>query len=723
MLGLKTFATIAMISVCLAASVGTVYAINPEDAGDYGSAFDVRQFPASEKSPSSTNPFLRFDYLGSALWNGVERTVISDNYVFAAMVFGIRVIDITNPADPQIVSELYIPRIATQGMALQDGLLYIVSDDRYVQVRTFLVVDVSDPLNPTLRGSMNLGTPLAYDVAVAGNVAYVVTEAGLQLINISNPDLPQLISKRTLGGSPQKVVVQGSDAFVAYAGGGISEVDVSNPASPALVRNITTGGAPVGLAISGNFAYVTLADSLLRVVDLSLNTVVETYPIRSVYSGQIEGSYLYITATADTLKVFDISNAPVLTEIASVSFLPYSIEAVAGSIALLADWHTGIAIVDIGAPSAPGLSSTLSFPPYPAVFKIAVVGDYAYCLNPTEGLKVVNISDPQNMTVVGKCDLTGGNARGMALVGGFALVAADISGLEVIDISNPLSPSLVNSLNTPGRARSVEVSGTRAYVADREGGIRIVDISNPSAPVELGFWVDGLSSDFLDVTAQGDFIYAVAGVTSDSSKLYILEVSNPANPQLKSTFEYSNTPLTVAMVQNFVYIGTFSQRLIVVDVSDPENPVGTEELIVYDMPHEIVFGNGYAYIANFADGLLAMDITNPGHPTYAGEFPTALGWAVGIAIAGDRTYLATDNGMIVVESSTFSCGDADGNGLDNISDAVYLISYIFAGGSAPNPVDAGDSNCDSIVSISDAVSLINYIFAGGPAPCAQCLGN
>ncbi len=33
------------------------------------------------------------------------------------------------------------------------------------------------------------------------------------------------------------------------------------------------------------------------------------------------------------------------------------------------------------------------------------------------------------------------------------------------------------------------------------------------------------------------------------------------------------------------------------------------------------------------------------------------------------------------------------------------------------PAIAGDVNCDGMVSISDATYLINYIFAGGPAPC------
>lgn len=62
------------------------------------------------------------------------------------------------------------------------------------------------------------------------------------------------------------------------------------------------------------------------------------------------------------------------------------------------------------------------------------------------------------------------------------------------------------------------------------------------------------------------------------------------------------------------------------------------------------------------------------------------------------------------------CGDADGSGAFSISDAVFLINYIFAGGPAPAPTCLGDADGSSAISISDAVYLINYIFAGGPAP-------
>ena len=68
----------------------------------------------------------------------------------------------------------------------------------------------------------------------------------------------------------------------------------------------------------------------------------------------------------------------------------------------------------------------------------------------------------------------------------------------------------------------------------------------------------------------------------------------------------------------------------------------------------------------------------------------------------------------------YLCGDADASGSINVSDAVYLIQYIFAGGPAPEPLPAGDVDCSASINVSDAVYLIQYIFAGGPAPSSDC---
>jgi hypothetical protein len=67
----------------------------------------------------------------------------------------------------------------------------------------------------------------------------------------------------------------------------------------------------------------------------------------------------------------------------------------------------------------------------------------------------------------------------------------------------------------------------------------------------------------------------------------------------------------------------------------------------------------------------------------------------------------------------YIAGDANGDGVVDISDIVFLIAYFFDGEFAPIPMDAGDPNCDHSVDISDAVYLISYAFSGGPPPCLR----
>ncbi len=86
----------------------------------------------------------------------------------------------------------------------------------------------------------------------------------------------------------------------------------------------------------------------------------------------------------------------------------------------------------------------------------------------------------------------------------------------------------------------------------------------------------------------------------------------------------------------------------------------------------------------------------------------------------DATGSSDEQPLTLKIAPPYLCGDADNSELVTISDAVYLINYIFAGGPAPVPAEAGDANCSSSINVSDAVYLISYIFGGGPVPCASC---
>ena len=70
------------------------------------------------------------------------------------------------------------------------------------------------------------------------------------------------------------------------------------------------------------------------------------------------------------------------------------------------------------------------------------------------------------------------------------------------------------------------------------------------------------------------------------------------------------------------------------------------------------------------------------------------------------------------------CGDTNADGSVNLSDAIWLINYMFLSGPPPQPVLAcGDANMDGVAAMQDAIWIINFVFVGGAQP-GDCLpGN
>jgi len=72
--------------------------------------------------------------------------------------------------------------------------------------------------------------------------------------------------------------------------------------------------------------------------------------------------------------------------------------------------------------------------------------------------------------------------------------------------------------------------------------------------------------------------------------------------------------------------------------------------------------------------------------------------------------------MSQVEIESFICGDVNKDGVINIFDATYLISYLYLEGPPPDPIQSGDVNHDGDINIFDVTYLITYLYLDGPDP-------
>lgn len=120
-----------------------------------------------------------------------------------------------------------------------------------------------------------------------------------------------------------------------------------------------------------------------------------------------------------------------------------------------------------------------------------------------------------------------------------------------------------------------------------------------------------------------------------------------------------------------------------------------------------------------------FDVSAPmtiGYFNTGGSFPY-IGFVDNIALYDraltDSDIAANYSAGLAGRGHCFVWGDADGSEGIDISDAVFLVAYIFGGGTAPTPISAGDANCSGEIDISDAIYLVSYIFVEGPEPCSS----
>lgn len=147
-------------------------------------------------------------------------------------------------------------------------------------------------------------------------------------------------------------------------------------------------------------------------------------------------------------------------------------------------------------------------------------------------------------------------------------------------------------------------------------------------------------------------------------------------------------------------------------------------------------GNGNTYVTGWSDdvSLIADDYATVKYDSCGNQE-----WAArynGSANSQDIAYAVTvdDSGNVYVTGKATGTvsgfdfvtikylqieglrGDANGDEEVTISDAVFLINYIFKNGPAPDPIQAGDANSDGEIGIVDVVYLVNYLFKNGPPP-------
>lgn len=276
-------------------------------------------------------------------------------------------------------------------------------------------------------------------------------------------------------------------------------------------------------------------------------------------------------------------------------------------------------------------------------FDVAVAGSYAYIADRSDGLYVIDVSNPSNPTRVGQY-IMDGQAYRVAVCDNYAYIAAS-DGLYIFDISIPSNPTKVGQCITDSGAEGVAVAGNYAYLTAGYFGLYVIDISNPSNPTKVGHYnpPDFSEGYYEGIFILGKYVYVASGYHG----LDIFDVCIPSNPTKVGQYIAGSHAEDVAVSGGYAYVTTWNSGLCAIDVSDPSNPTKIRQ---YDTvyTHDVVVSGNHAYVA--ADGLCVIDITQS-PPVKIEKYQTPV--SCGVAVSGSYAYVADqEDGLYIFKIDT-----------------------------------------------------------------------
>jgi hypothetical protein len=246
-----------------------------------------------------------------------------------------------------------------------------------------------------------------------------------------------------------------------------------------------------------------------------------------------------------------------------------------------------------------------------------------------------------------------------------------------ISCKTVFTPHVVGSVTLPDTALGVDVVGSYAYVATDDFGLQIVDVSNPASPQLRGRY------DTPGKAVAVDVVGTTAYVADQTGGVQIINVSDPDSPEFVG--QAGSAANGVKVVGNYAYVAARQTSgygyLRIFDISNPAYPqVGSEQLEFNSTAQAIAVYGQHAYVTDsHAGALYVIDIQNPAAPNWIGT--ATLNWPTyGVFAAGNYVYVANGD-LEVVDVSNPASPTVVGTLVGGAEYTVYVQNNsAFAGG-------------------------------------------
>ena len=529
------------------------------------------------------------------------------------------------------------------------------------------VFDIADPADPKQLGTLG-GLGATRQITVKNQVAYITSrEDGVFIVDVGDSQEPRLLCHYDPIEVATGIDLSGDVMFVACRSHGVELVDVSNPEKPRHLGTARTGEAQ-SVEVRNGYAYVGVWGSRELVVvdarDPRRPNITARCPLDGNGDGvAVRDKYVYV-ATGHHSRA---------------RRKPRPKEGDPGY-----GCGHGLELFCIEDPANPAFVSRIKMPPFFRIsndmWGVKIAGDYAFVHDTHNGLFVVDISDPENLSFVAHRQLDNVNVRmpkymgskplagfvgGLALADGYVYLAGGWSDLHVVAAARLAAPCRQEPDTPPvippyapkpnarfrvyrpeGQVRAAALLDDIAFVAAGSAGVCVVRLS-PEL-VELSRYpTEGFA---MEVKVFGDHIYVAeekGGLSiwrhTDGGKLVFAGRYAPEDRIVKDVVV--PTPGKYAVLQVDMSI------LDVVDVSDPAEPKRVlrdkGHGFIYHLGEDLINGRQVCVVYQLG-GLRWYDLYGMDQPRFSGfEYAHRLGGASTVPL-GDKRLATYGGGLLLV---------------------------------------------------------------------------
>jgi hypothetical protein len=371
----------------------------------------------------------------------------------------------------------------------------------------------------------------------------------------------------------------------------------------------------------------------------------------------VQGNYAYVGVSCGLLilEVSDPANPVEMGRAYDVNFTIIEDVFVQNGYAYLVDAYNGLAIVDVRDVRNPRVVGRVKNNGH--MFGVWVKDTLAYMvgsnsLQDSSDFLVINVKESTNPFVIKGYDMFFSGHK-LWIVDTLAFMPAGIY-LEVFSVADPCSMYQVARYTGVGGSQDLWIRDSLCYVVSQDSGLVILNIRDPLNPQRLGRCKpSGLP---MRVTVEGPYAYLCQDFNlygdypySNLSYLWVIDVSDPANPVLAGQYQTPGAGGDMFARDSLVYFADGGKGLRMIDVRNPAQPREITHYSTGDVCWELAKQGNYLYVARGMDGLRVLDVSNPTQPVEVSHLETS--WRTfDIFLKDSLLYTAEgDSGLVVVD--------------------------------------------------------------------------